>query len=353
VFDGQTVRDLEDKDAVLEVKTDSVRYILPAAQIDIDAISKQIGENVKLSDIKVQIKISNPSQDTVKVIENAAEKGSFTLVVPPVEFEITCTYGDKTVSVSRFNNYVERIVAIPDGVDPAKITTGVVLDPDGTVHHVPTRIVLIDGKYYAKINSLTNSVYSVIWNPVEITDASNHWAKAAINDMGSRMVIGGVGNGNFEPNRDVTRAEFAAIVVRALGLAPGDGENSFTDVSGSAWYTGYVETAVSYGIITGVSDTSFKPDSKITREQAMSIVARAMKLTKIASDPDAEQIQSLLSAYGDSGIISGYAKQSIAECLKAGVVSGRGADTIAPKENMTRAEVAVIVQRLLQKSELI
>jgi hypothetical protein len=212
---------------------------------------------------------------------------------------------------------------------------------------------LIDGKYYAKINSLTNSVYSVVWNPVEFSDTANHWAKAAINDMGSRMVIGGVGNGNFEPNRDITRAEFAAIVVRALGLAPGEGENSFTDVSGNAWYTGYVETAVSYGVITGVSDTSFKPDSKITREQAMAMIARAMKITKIASDPDNAQIQSLLSAYGDTDKVSGYAKQGVAECLKAGVVSGRTGNAIAPKENMTRAEVAAVMQRLLQKSELI
>lgn len=350
---GQMVKDMEEKEAILEIKTGSVQYVLPAAQINIGAISAEAGEQVTLSDIKVQIQIYRPTKETVKVIEDAAKKGPFALVVPPVEFDIKCTYGTKTVDVSRFNSYVERTVAIPDGVDPAKITTGVVLGSDGTVHHVPTKITVIGGKYYAVINSLTNSAYTVVWNPVEFADASNHWAKAAINDMGSRMVIGGVGNGKFEPNRDITRAEFAAIIVRALGLAPGEGDNNFTDVSDNAWYAGYVKTAVSYGVITGVSDTSFKPNSKITREQAMSMVARAMKLTKIASDPNDTEIQSSLSAYGDIAGVSGYAKQSVAECLKAGVVSGRTGKTIAPKENMTRAEVAAVIQRLLQKSDLI
>jgi hypothetical protein len=53
-------------------------------------------------------------------------------VVKPVEFEITCTSGIKTVEVSKFNGYVELTGAIPDGVDPSKITTGIVLNADGT-----------------------------------------------------------------------------------------------------------------------------------------------------------------------------------------------------------------------------
>jgi hypothetical protein len=107
---------------------------------------------------------------------------------------------------------------------------------------------------------------------------------------------------------------------------------------------------VSYGIISGLDKSTFAPDSKITREQAMTMTARAMKLTGL--DPCSEAAGQL-AGFADSGKISDYAKQSVADCLKAGVVSGRTGSTIAPKENMTRAEVAVIVQRLLQKSELI
>jgi len=136
--------------------------------------------------------------------------------------------------VSRFNRYVQRTIAIPDGVDPSRITTAVVLNTDGTFSHVPTSIVVVNGKYYAQINSLTNSTYSVIWNHREFTDAENHWAKEAVNDMGARLVISGVGNNLFEPDWDITRAEFAAIVVRALGLKSGLGTNPFHDVANNA-----------------------------------------------------------------------------------------------------------------------
>jgi hypothetical protein len=126
-------------------------------------------------------------------MEDTASHGGYQLVVEPVQFEITCTSGDRTVQVSRFNGYVERTVAIPDGVDPSRITTGIVLNEDGTFRHVPTQIIMIDGKYYAKINSLTNSVYSVIYNPVSFADVATHWSKEAVNDMGSRMVVTGAG----------------------------------------------------------------------------------------------------------------------------------------------------------------
>lgn len=218
-LNGQTVKGMEIKEATLEIKTGTVSYTLPASQINIDAVSAQLGSDLK--DIKVSVKIAEPSADTVKVVEDTAKKNSYQIVVKPVEFEITCTSGSKTVEVSKFNGYVERTVAISDGVDPAKITTGIVLNSDGTFGHVPTTIVKIDSKYFAKIKSLTNSTYSVIWNPVTFADVANHWGKDAVNDMGSRMVVTGVSKNTYEPDRSITRAEFAAIVVRALGLAQG------------------------------------------------------------------------------------------------------------------------------------
>ena len=257
------------------------------------------------------------------------------------------------MNVTRFNAYVERTITIPDGVDPTKITTCVVVDADGTVHHVPTRITVIDGKYYAVINSLTNSTYSVIWNPVEFTDVASHWAKDAINDMGSRMVVTGVDDSNYAPDRNITRAEFAVIMVRALGLEAGTGTSGFTDVSASDWYNGYIKTASDYGIITGYPNGAFGPNDTITREQAMTMIARAMKITGLDVSMTESEISSLLGAYSDGAAVMDYAKAGIAACVQTGIASGRGDGTIAPKDDVTRAEVAVMVERLLQKSGLI
>ena len=247
-----------------------------------------------------------------------------------------------------FKGFVQRTIPIPDGVDPKKITTGVVVRPDGSSYHVPTTVKIIDGKYYAIINSVTNSLYTVVWHPLEFKDVVGYWAQDSINNMGSRMVVTGITNDTYEPKRDITRAEFAAIIVRALGLSAGEGNTGFTDVSSSKWYAKYVETATQYGIIKGYNSADFGPNDSITREQAMTMIARAMDIAELSA-PKTDA----LSNYQDAGKISTYAVDGVKKCIAVGVVAGRTNVTIAPKENITRAETAVITERLLQKSGLI
>jgi len=350
---GQMVKSMENREAVLVVQTPGSSYTLPASQINIDAVSRQLGANVNLTDITVSVNVSAPSNEMSQIVENAEREGTFTIVAPGVDFTITCTYGGQTTQVSLFNSYVERTIAIPQGVDPSKITTGVVVGPDGSVHHVPTRITVIDGRYYAVINSLTNSTYSVVWNPVEFKDVAKHWAKDAVNNMGSRMVVTGSGNGNYNPNRAITRAEFAAIVVRALGLGPEAGSSSFSDVAASKWYAGYIKTAAAYGIITGYNEKSFGPNDTITREQAMTMVARAMKITGLDANLTNGDAAFLIGAYADAGTVSGYAAVGVAACLKTEIAFGREGKTLAPLDRVTRAETAVMIERLLSHSDLI
>nr|AYQ75732.1 hypothetical protein EAV92_19000 [Cohnella candidum] len=352
-LNGQMVKNMEGKQAVVEIKTDKAAYTLPAQQINIDAVSDKIGKSVSLQDIKVQIEIAAPTADKVKVVEDAAEKGTFTLVVPSVEFTVKAIYGEKTVEVSAFNAYVHRTIAIPDGVDPNKITTGIVVEPDGSVRHVPTKIVVIDGKYYATINSLTNSTYSVVWHPLAFSDVANHWAKGAVNDMGSRMVIEGTGGGQFSPDRDITRAEFAAIIVRGLGLKLDNGAPPFSDVKATDWYSGAVNTAYAYKLIAGFEDGTFRPNDNITREQAMVVLSKAMKVTGLKDKLSVPSAVAVLRPFGDAAEVSPWAQSSVADSVQAGIVSGRSDAKLVPTDFMTRAEVATMIQKLLQKSGLI
>ncbi|CAN7766095.1 Ig-like domain-containing protein [Paenibacillus sp. LjRoot153] len=351
-LNGQMVKSMESKDAVIEIKTDSAMYTLPAKQINIDAVSDQIGKTVAIQDITIHIEIAKPTTDTVKVVDSAASKGEFTIVAPPLNFTVTGTYGDKTIDVSKFNTYVERTIAIPDGVDPSKITTGVVIDPDGSVRHVPTKVVLIDGKYYAKINNLTNSTYTVVWHPIEFSDVANHWAKDAVNDMGSRMVISGFENGLFKPEQNITRAEFAAIIVRGLGLKLDKETTPFRDVNQNAWYHDAIQTAYSNGLVNGFEDGSFRPDDKITREQAMVMLFNAMRITRLQG-ASSKQTNNLFQTFADAGAVSDWAKSGVADSVFTGIVSGRGKGLLSPKALITRAEVAKMMQLLLQKSNLI
>jgi len=352
-LNGRMIKNMETLQAVVELRTEKATYTLPAVQINIGAVSEQIGKSVALQDIKVQVEIAAPSADRVKVVENTAAEGTFTLVVPPLDFTVRAAYGDTVIEVSKFNAYVERTIAIPDGADPSRITTGVVVEPDGTVRHVPTKVIQIDGKYYAQINSLTNSTYSVVWHPLEFDDVANHWAKDAVNDTGSRMIIEGIGNGLFDPDRDITRAEFAAIIVRALGLKPESGASFFSDVKESDWYNSAIRTAYSYHLVDGFEDGTFRPNDKITREQAMVILSKAMTITNLKARLSVQTADAALHPYQDATEASGWAIRGIADCLQAGIVSGRSDTALAPEDFITRAEVAAMVQRLLQKSDLI
>lgn len=350
---GQMIMAMENKGAVVEIRIPGAEYRIPAGQININALAASFGAEVSLSDIKIRIQVANPTSAQIQAIEDRLTQSGYGVVIPPLEFKVTGTYGDKTIEINRFNTYIERAFAIPGGTDPAKITTGIIVEQDGAVRHVPTRITMKNGQYYAVINSLTNSVYTLIANLTEFSDVTNHWVKETVNDIGSRLVISGVGHNLFEPDRNITRAEFAAILVRGLGLKPGTGGNPFADVEDTAWYCDFVKTAADYRLISGYEDGTFRPMENITREQAMTMIARAMGLTGLKVEFKEGEMEQLLEAFGDPSASAGYAKSSIAACIKTGVVTGRDGNLIAPRDKITRAEVAVIVRRLLQKSDLI
>lgn len=352
-LNGQMIKNMEAKTAVLEIRTEMATYHLPTEQINIASIAEKLGQNVALKDIVVKIELAKSTEKVIQAVQENAQKDGFTVVAPPVDFTITCTYNNQVAEVKNFNAYVERRIALPTGVDPNKITTGIVLDADGTVRHVPTKVSLVDGKYYAIINSLTNSPYSVVWNPMEFKDAAAHWAKTAINDMGSRMVVEGVSESVFNPNGDITRAEFATIIVKALGLAPDKANGAFKDVPSNSWHAGYIATASRYGIITGYNSSTFGPNDKITREQAMTMITKAMKITGLYKEPSNEVIEKALAQFKDTEMVSNYAKMSAASCITNDIVSGKDGKMLAPKAYMTRAEVAVMIRNLLLKSNLI
>ncbi len=349
---GSLVKTMESNGAQIQIATDRATYTLPAAQVNIDAISPQFGQDVNLADITISIQIADTSDDNKAKMEKAAEGNGSTMVVQPVDFEIYATYGTQTVQANTFNSYVGRMIALPDGVDPNSITTGVVLTASGELYHVPTVVVQEGGKAYALINSLTNSSYTVIYNPREMTDVVGHWAQADVNDMSSRLIVQGVTDSLFAPNAAITRAEFAAIVTRGLGIQHAPYSDSLSDVGGSDWYAGAVQAAVHYGLVTGYEDGTFRPDANISRQEAAAVLVRASRIAKLESAKSDAQPALALSAYADSGAIAAWARASVAEAIDLELMKGREGK-LDPSADLTRAETAALVRRLLQAADLI
>jgi hypothetical protein len=346
---GATMQSLQDRGLTLQVGTPDVGLSLPASSLDLAGLAAQFGPGVALNDTTLSFTIAQLQPDMVRAVQDSANRGNLQIVVQPIDFTVTCTHDDQTVILAHFAGYVDRTVAVPEGVDPSRITTAVVLNADGTLTHVPTGIVNIGGRYFARIHSLTNSTYTLVYHPVEFADVATHWSRAAVNNMGSRLVITGYEDGTFRPEEPITRAEFAAIVVRALGLRLPTQAVPFSDVKSGDWFYEAVRLAHENGIISGYSDGTFRPDSLITREEAMAMIRRAMSVAKLSAGTGGE---AAVAAFKDAKSVSDWSLAAVRACVSVGLANGSDG-YLRPQASITRAETATMLQRLLQKAGLI
>ncbi|BBH22340.1 hypothetical protein Back11_36850 [Paenibacillus baekrokdamisoli] len=341
-LNGELLKLMYAKSHSIRFETERATVILPVTAINVERLLASLGNPSDLSQVNIKLSISL-----------AEASSSHEALLTPVEFAITGSYAGKTVKVDKFERYVERQIKLSADINPMKVTTGVLIGKDGTMSHVPTKIEQINGVYYARINSLYNGIYTLVSHRLAFEDTEHHWSKAAVQDLASRLVVLGVGKDRYLPDRTMTRAEFAAILIRGLGLQAGSGTTPFTDVKIADWYSDVVQTAYEYGLINGFEDGKFRPGDLITREQAMLIITKAMKITGLKAKLTSKAADELLGLFADEKLVSVWAKSASADSLHAGIIMGRSSTELAPKAYMTRSEAAAIIQRLLQKSELI
>ena len=195
------------------------------------------------------------------------------------------------------------------------------------------------------------SVPAVTAPGTTFSDVKNHANKAAIEALASRGIINGMGQGTFMPNKTMTRAEFAAIVTRALGLTAKD-TKVFSDVPSSKWYAGYIGTANSGGIVNGVGNGKFNPEGTITRQEAAAMVARAAKLCGLDTAMDAAATRDMLAQFGDYRSVASWAKEPMAFCYSANILD-QSELNIEPTKAILRCEIAQMLYNMLTAAELI
>jgi endo-1,4-beta-xylanase len=145
----------------------------------------------------------------------------------------------------------------------------------------------------------------------------------------------------------IKRGEFIDSLVKTLGLTKNyQGKDPFKDVIKGSQYYDSISKAYAAGIISGDKKGNFNPMAKITRQEAMTIVAKAISLKTDYSASEAGQI---LNSFKDTGKLAKWAKNSVAACIKAGIISGKGGKLLAPVDNITRGETAIIMQKLVKK----
>ena len=167
------------------------------------------------------------------------------------------------------------------------------------------------------------------------------WGYSIITSMSTQGIIAGYPDGTFKPNADITRAEFATMLAKALGLNITNTTTAFTDVAQGSWDYGPVNAAAAAGLVSGLGNNQFGPYTLITREQMAVMVAKAMG----AKAPVVNGTE--LNAFNDGSQVSSWAVTGMDEAVKAGIVIGMSADHLAPQAHATRAQAAAMIYQLL------
>lgn len=198
-------------------------------------------------------------------------------------------------------------------------------------------------RYLDKVDEKGFGIFSIDLNQTKsFTDVpAAHWAFPAISDLFAKQIVTGKTATTFEPNADVTRAEFATMLVKALKLTA-KSPSTFTDVPAGAWYADAVAAASENGLVNGVGNGKFAPNAKITREQMAVMASNALNLQagKTIAVADGK-------TFADDAQISSWAKAGVSVAADRGVMNGRGADKFAPKAHSTRAEAAKVISTLI------
>ncbi|QGQ94658.1 hypothetical protein EHS13_07030 [Paenibacillus psychroresistens] len=261
------------------------------------------------------------------------------------------------IKKDKMNDFVKPVsIGLPfdvTKVDPAKSTISIYWFDETARKWVPLDNSNVDIKnavvsgtvnHFTKFAVLAKAIQEPV-KPVEPTpvpvvdlmDIKGHWAENSIHELIQLGAIEGYPDGTFGPEKNITRAEFAVVLVKAFKLAEKSGK-AFTD-SANHWAKKSIETAAAYGIITGYSETFFGPDDLITREQMAVMIVRAAKLSTAIST----------SSFTDISDISEWANAEVSTAIANDLMNGYENGTFKPRANATRAEAVTVILKAIRK----
>ncbi|MBX6378717.1 MAG: S-layer homology domain-containing protein [Clostridia bacterium] len=227
------------------------------------------------------------------------------------------------------------------------------------------------GRVRVTLGAATAEVPLTVGSPPVFADLKGHWAAGSILRMAAAGVFRGFPDGTARPDAPVTRAEFTGLLVRQLGLTVREGAvpMTFTDAQAIPdWAYLEVWAAVAAGVVRGLGDGRFDPSGPVTREQAATMLARALWPEAVggsAADPggpagdgkptgdgkpadDGKPVDGdvgPIPPFGDWGQVSSWARSAVAEAVRRGVLMGYPDAVLRPGATLTRAEALVLLSR--------
>lgn len=278
----------------------------------------------------------------------AAKQAGYQLSIQPVSVTLAVEAAGRKQALALSSGYASLILNY-SGLLNSATAAGVSIDPvTGEASFAPAIFETIGGRTQVTILHKGDGIYAVIQGSKTFTDTTGHWAKQDIDLLASKLLIQGTDAHSYSPDQAITRAEFAALLVRSLGLSVSGQAASFTDVGSGGWYAEAVAAAAGAGLIEGFDNGEFRPGANISREEMAVMAARAARYAGVDTTFSAQA-----SGYTDSSTVSGWAQTSMAWATEKGIIQGTDGQRLAPRDTATRAQSATILKRVLQAMSFI
>ncbi len=305
-------------------------------------------------ELPLSVLASIPAGNGIELIvaSGASHAGKFTagkVIGIPVTFELNAVSGTVATPVAIPSTlFISRSFTLDKGVSANN--SGVLFLENTTVAPAPAVFAVnADGTTTVTVKRPGFSTYAVVKRDVAFTDISSSFAQNHIQSLAEKLLINGTSATKFSPKTSVTRAEFAAMLTRGLGLSTTTAA-PFTDLKAGAWYSDAVNAAYAAGLINGYNDSTFRPDGIISRQELSVMLAKASALL------DIKATGGKISTYGDAASFGAFAKDSIAFVTAAGLMEGssaNGSTVFQPAAPTTREAAATVIYKLLQGGKLI
>ncbi|WP_440962304.1 GH92 family glycosyl hydrolase [Paenibacillus nitricinens] len=328
-------------DSKLEVKLDNFTIVIPAK------LFKQLSGELSATDLQnssISLKLTSLTQSEVNGAM-AAGKNTMNADIRSAGqgYDVSLALIGKAGVITTLDKFDPRIT-IRFHLDPSILSplTGIYLiGNNGLLEYISG--ISADNNIVSEINQ--SGKYIALELTKKFADVpSTHWAASIIKELAAKQIITGTSLTSFQPQRSVTRAEFTALIVRALQLKGTNdtSEPTFTDIKATDWYAKAIAVAVAEGIVKGKGTSRFDPTAQITREEMVVMIIRAYDAVKGSKAEGSSRL------FTDAAQIAAWAADDVNAAVSLRLIQGRDSGNFDPKGITTRAEAAQVIYNLLE-----
>ncbi len=316
---------------------------------------KSSGNN---GNIDLKISIDQLSKEDKTKVSQALAKVGGTLVENGLDFKLSLVKGDQIVrTIDKLPVYIGHTLVLPKSfkLKDNETISGASWDPI-TNKLIPVPMTLVLGSANEPASAILwkneNSAFVLYTSKKTFIDVkADYFASKSIESLAASLVLEGFEDETFRADANVTRAEFAAMLIRGLALSlPEDTIKSFTDVNSADWYKDAVNTAVHAGLISGYEDDTFHPNQPITHQEAIKMLGNALSLISSLHQVPISEQQAQLDSLNGTVIVDDWAIEAAAMLIKQNILVRNDGFEFEKDRATTRGETALLLDRLLKKA---